>query len=246
LRGAVASIPDYVAMNTSAPPFDNVKVRQAVALAMNRADIRDVAYSGTGELGPMEMPTGSPWYDLTGVFAVDQDVKKAKALLTEAGYPDGLTVEYLGLPQYPELLKTGQVVREHLKAIGIDMQIKPVDVSIWYDAFVKSTYQITSAYQERSIDPDNFYSLVLKTGGPVNTVKYSNAEVDALIDKAASSVDMAARKAIYSQIRTIVTQAAPIVLVHYETVHYLMNKNVVGSGITPTLSLHLEKVGFSK
>jgi peptide/nickel transport system substrate-binding protein len=244
ITSPVAGIPDYIAMNTTLPPFDNVKVRQAVALAMNRGDIRDVAYAGTGELGPMEMPTGSPWYDLTGVFAVDQDVEKAKALLAEAGYASGLTVEYLGLPQYPELLKTGQVVREHLKAIGIDMQIKPVDVSIWYDAFVNSTYQITSAYQERSIDPDNFYSLVLKTGGPVNTVKYSNAEVDALIDKAASSVDMAERKAIYSQIRTIVTQDAPIVLVHYETVNYLMNKNVVGSGITPTLSLHLEDVGF--
>ena len=126
------------------------------------------------------------------------------------------------------------------------MTIKPVDVSVWYDAFVNSTYQITSAYQERSIDPDNFYSLVLKTGGPVNTVKYSNAEVDALIDKAASSVDMGERKGIYSQIRTIVTQAAPIVLVHYETVNYLMNKNVVGSGITPSLSLHLENVGFSE
>ena len=42
------------------------------------------------------------------------------------------------------------------------------------------------------------------------------------------------------------TQAAPIVFVHYETVNYLMNKNVVGSGITPSLSLHLENVGFSE
>ena len=77
-------------------------------------------------------------------------------------------------------------------------------------------------------------------------MKYSNPEVDALIDKAASSVDMAERKEIYGQIRTIVTQDAPLVLVHYETVNYLMNKNVVGSGITPTLSLHLENVGFTE
>ena len=47
----MAGIPDYIALNTSLPPFDNVKVRQAVALAINRADIRDVAYVGTGELG---------------------------------------------------------------------------------------------------------------------------------------------------------------------------------------------------
>ena len=45
------------------------------------------------------------------------------------------------------------------------MNIKQVDVSIWFDAFVKGNYQITSAYQERTIDPDNFYSLVVRSGG---------------------------------------------------------------------------------
>ena len=61
--------------------------------------------------------------------------------------------------------------------------IKPVDVSVWYDAYVAGNYQITSAYQERTIDPDNFYSLVIKSGGPINTVGYSNPAVDALIDR---------------------------------------------------------------
>ena len=64
----MAGIPDFLALNTAVAPFDNVKVRQAVALAINRADIRDVAYLGTGELGLIEVPTGSPWYDDTGVF----------------------------------------------------------------------------------------------------------------------------------------------------------------------------------
>ena len=200
-----------------------------MALAVNRADVRDVAYLGTGELGLIEMPTGSAWYDATGVFAAEQDVAKAKQLLAEAGYPNGLTVEYLGLPQYPELLKTGQVVQDELKQIGVTMTIKPVDVSVWFDAFSTVKYQITSAYQERTIDPDNFYSLVIKSGGPINATGYSNPAVDALIDKAAASDDMAARKDLYRQIRTMVTSDAPLVFVHYETLHYLMNKNVLGS-----------------
>ena len=66
------------------------------------------------------------------------------------------------------------MLRDQLKQIGIDMTIKPVDVSVWYDAFVKGSYQITSAYQERTIDPDNFYSLVIKSGGPINSTGYSN------------------------------------------------------------------------
>ena len=171
---------------------------------------------------------------------------KAKELLADAGFPDGLTVEYLGLPQYPELLKTGQVLRETLKEIGIDMTIKPVDVSVWFDAFISGNYQITSAYQERTIDPDNFYALVLRTGAPVNTSGYSNPDVDALIDKAAASADNVERKALYQQIRAMVTSDAPLVFAHYETLNYLMNKNVTGSVITPTLSLHMENIGFTE
>ena len=242
----VAGIPDFLSMNTKVAPFDNPKVRQAVALAVNRADVRDVAYLGTGELGLIEMPTGSAWYDATGAFATEQDVAKAKQLLADAGYPNGLTFEYLGLPQYPELLKTGQVVQDELKQIGVTMTIKPVDVSVWFDAFSNLKYQITSAYQERTIDPDNFYSLVIKSGGPINATGYSNPTVDAIIDKAAASDDTAARKDLYRQICTTVTSDAPLVFVHYETLHYLMNKNVLGSEITPTLSLHMEKVGFAK
>ena len=64
------------------------------------------------------------------------------------------------------------------------MKIKQVDVSVWFDAFSKGDYQITSAYQERTIDPDNFYSLVLRSGGPINTTGYSNPKVDKLIDQA--------------------------------------------------------------
>jgi peptide/nickel transport system substrate-binding protein len=242
----VAGIPDFLALNTKAKPFDNPKVRQAVALAVSRADIRDVAYLGTGEPGIIEVPTGSSWYDAEGVFAAANDIAKAKQLLADAGFANGLTIEYLGLPQYPELLKTGQVVRDELKQIGIDMTIKPVDVSVWFDAYSTGKYQITSAYQERTIDPDNFYSLVLKSGGPINTVGYSNPDVDALIDKAAASADEAERKGLYRQIRTTISNDAPLVFVHYETLNYLMNKNVTGSAITPTLSLHVEQMGFTE
>lgn len=246
LTSAVAGIPDYLAMNTAKAPFNNPKVRQAIALAINRSDIRDVAYLSTGEPGLEEVPTGSTWYNKTGIFGSSPDVTQAKKLLTEAGYPDGLKFEYLGLSQYPELLKTGQVVRDELKQIGIDMTIKAVDVSVWYDAFVAGNYQITSAYQERTIDPDNFYSLVIKTGGPINTTGYSNPAVDILIDQAAASGDDTERSALYTQIRTQVTADAPLVFTHYETLNYLMNKNVTGSTITPTLSLHMENVGFTK
>lgn len=240
-----AGIPDFLAMNTRKAPFNKVEVRQAVAIALDRKAIREVAYLGSGEVGVEEVPTGSPWYDGKDPYASGPDVAKAKALLVAAGYGGGVTVEYLGLPQYPELLKTGQVVRDQLKAIGITMNIKQVDVSVWFDAFSKGEYQITSAYQERTIDPDNFYSLVLRSGGPINTTGYTNPKVDALIDSAAASTDEAKRKDLYAQVRTIVRAEAPIAFVHYETLNYLMTKKVTGSQVTPTLELNLGRVGFT-
>jgi peptide/nickel transport system substrate-binding protein len=157
-----------------------------------------------------------------------------------------LTIEYLGLPQYPELLKTGQVVREQLKKIGITMNIKQVDVSVWFDRFSKGDYQITSAYQERTIDPDNFYSLVLKSGGSINTTGYSNPKADALITQAAGETDDAKRKALYSQLRKIIWDDVPLLFVHYETLNYLMRKGVTGSTTNPTLELRMQDVALAK
>jgi peptide/nickel transport system substrate-binding protein len=239
-----AGIPDYLALNTQQPPFDDVLVRQAVYWALDRDAIRQVAYFGAGETGIEEVPTGSVWYD--GAPIVTPDIEKAKGLLQQAGHGSGLTVEYLGLPQYPELLKTGEVVREQLKQIGITMNIKQVDVSVWFNAFVKGNYQITSAYQERTIDPDNFYALVVRTGGDINTTGYSNPAADQLIDQARTSTDDTARKGMYQQLRQIVFADSPVIFVHYETINYLMQKNVVGASVNPTLELRLQNVGFTK
>jgi peptide/nickel transport system substrate-binding protein len=238
-----AGIPDFLALNTTQPPFDDPALRQAVALAVDLPQIRDIAYFGAGEVGSQEVPSGSPWYS-EGAGALDRDVEAAKAILEEAGIETPITIDYLGLPQYPELLKTGEVVREQLKEIGIEMNIEPVDVSIWFDRFINGDYQITSAYQERTIDPDNFYALVLRSGADINTTGYSNPELDALIDEARTETDEATRKELYDQIRAIVVEDAPIIFAHYETINYLMRDNVCGSTVNATLELRLENVAF--
>ena len=172
-------------------------------------------------------------------------VDDLRSLMQQAGHGNGITVEYLGLPQYPELLKTGEVVQQQLKQIGITMNIKQVDVSVWFDHFSKGTYEITSAYQERTIDPDNFYSLVLKTGASINATQYANPAVDKLIDQASAETDEAKRKTLYSQLRQIIFDDVPLIFAHYETLNYLSRKEVVGSTINPTLELRLEDVSMS-
>ncbi len=73
VTSATAGIPDYLALNTAQAPFDDKLVRQAVYWALDRTQIRDVAYSGAGEVGIEEVPTGSTWYDGTAVVTPDLD-----------------------------------------------------------------------------------------------------------------------------------------------------------------------------
>jgi peptide/nickel transport system substrate-binding protein len=238
----LAGIPDFLSMNVKKPPFNNKALRQAVAWALDKDEIRAVAYFGAGENGSEEVPSASIWHDGADPYRGGPNLKKAKQLMATAGHGNGLQVQYLGLPQYPELLKTGEVVREQLKKVGIDMKIQQVDVSVWFDRFSKGNYQITSAYQERTIDPDNFYSLVLKSGAAINASGYSNPKVDRLIQQAATETKQAKRKALYTQLRKIVFDDVPLIFVHYETLNYLMRKNVHGSTINPTLELRAGKI----
>jgi peptide/nickel transport system substrate-binding protein len=242
LRSKLAGIPDYLALNVRAAPFNNLALRQAVAYAVDRDEIRKVAYYGAGEDGFLEVPTGSIWYTPGDIPVPKPDLDKAKAKMKEAGLSKGIKVNYLGLPQYPELLKTGEVLKDQLSQIGIDMSIQQVDVSVWFDHFSKGTFQITSAYQERTLDPDNFYSLVLKSGAAINSSGYKNPAVDKLIAQAAATTSFAKRKALYSKVRKLALGEAPIIFTHYETINYAMRKNITGSTINPTLELRLANI----
>jgi peptide/nickel transport system substrate-binding protein len=237
-----AGIPDFLALNTSQPPFNNKPLRQAVAAALDRKEILDVAYFGAGQEGFMEVPSGSTWYGGTPPYMGGPDLALAKKKMAEAGYAKGLSVTYLALPQYPELQKTGIVLKQQLQKIGINVNIQQLEVTVWLDRYVKANYQMTSAYWSGTIDPDNFYSTQLATGSPNNATKYSNSAVDALIRKARSSTNDAERKSLYEQIRAIIWGDAPLVFVHYETINYLMRSNVQGSTVNPPLELRFGQV----
>lgn len=239
---AQAGIPDFLAMNTSRAPFNSKALREAVAAAVDRKEILDIAYFGAGEPGYMEVPSGSKWYGGTPPNQSGPDLTLAKQKMVEAGYPDGLTVTYLSLPQYPELQKTGVVLRDQLKKIGITVELQQLEVTVWFGRYAKSDYQMTSAYWSGTIDPDNFYSTQLKTGAANNATKYSNPAVDALITKARAATDDSTRNTMYDQIRRIIWADAPIIFLHYETINYLMRSQVHGSVVNPPLELGLANV----
>jgi peptide/nickel transport system substrate-binding protein len=192
-----AGIPDFLALNTSQPPFSNKALRQAVAAAVDRKEILEVAYFGVGEQGVMEVPSGSSWYGGKAPYANGPDLTLAKRKMVEAGCANGLNVTYLALPQYPGLQKTGIVLKQQLQQIGINVTIQQLEITVWLERYVKGDYQMTSSFWSETIDPDNFYSTQLATGSPNNATKYSNKTVDVLIAKARSVTSPADLMALY-------------------------------------------------
>lgn len=237
-----AGLPDYLALNTTKPPFDNLKLRQAVAWAIDRTAILELAYSGVGEVANEAVPSGSPWYTGVDPYKEGPDLERAKRLVAESGFDTSTAIELLSLPQYPELQRTAEIVKDQLEKIGLKVDLKQVEVTIWLDLFVNRGYQITTAYQQGILDPDDFYYLTLHGGEPRNFTGYSNPQADQALVEARFSDDMARRKELYAQALNVILNDAPVVFTHYELVNYAFTPAVQGVVILPSMDLRFEDV----
>ncbi|WP_425101748.1 ABC transporter substrate-binding protein [Tropicibacter sp. S64] len=120
-----------LAMNNKLPPFDNVKVREAVAHAINRQDIIDGAMFGQGTpIGTHFAPHNPDYEDLTALSAYDPE--KSKALLAEAGFPDGFTTT-LKLPPPSYARRGGEIIAAQLRAVGIETEITNLEWAQWLE-----------------------------------------------------------------------------------------------------------------
>jgi peptide/nickel transport system substrate-binding protein len=243
VSSSAAGIPDFLALNTSKPPFNNKALRQALAYAIGSAEIVKLAYFGLGaEPGGEEVGPASPWYGGTNPYGTTPNITMAKQKLAEAGYPHGFSFEYLGLSQYPNLLTTGEVIQSQLAKIGVTMTINQMEVTAWLDKYAGADYQATSAYWAGTVDPDNFYSNIILSGAPDNFTKYTNPAVDKLIAQANKATALAERKPLYEKIRALVWADAPLIFTAYETTSYVMTPKVHGSTINPPLDLRFGQV----
>jgi peptide/nickel transport system substrate-binding protein len=243
VTSSAAGIPDFLALNTSKPPFNNKALRQALAYAIGSAEIVQLAYFGLGaQPGAEEVGSASPWYGGSNPYGTTPNVAMAKQKLAEAGYPHGFSFDYLGLSQYPNLLTTGEVIQSQLAKIGVTMNITQMEVTAWLDKYAGADYQATTAYWAGTVDPDNFYSNIILTGAADNFTKYSNPAVDKLIAQANTATTVAERKPLYEKIRAQVWEDSPLIFTAYETTNYVMTPKVHGSTINPPLDLRLGQV----
>ncbi|MBI2907940.1 MAG: ABC transporter substrate-binding protein [Chloroflexi bacterium] len=207
-----------VYLNVTRPPFSDLRVRQAVDLAIDRKKMLEVV-EGRGELaGPMiRGPWAVPEDELLkrpgyrGVSAADID--RAKALLAEAGHPRGLPVEAAIATQYT---KQTVYVQDQLRAIGIDVSIKVVDVATLEKRFVTGDFAMSVYLPTQPIDEPDLFLAFYIAGGGRNYSGFNDKQVNDWYQEQSLTLDPAKRKDIVLNIQRRVLDQAPTPVLYHQ------------------------------
>ncbi|MDJ0499063.1 MAG: ABC transporter substrate-binding protein [Acidimicrobiia bacterium] len=203
----------YFALNQNRQPFDDVRVRQAIAMAINRDEIAVAAQFGAATSNQTAIPaSNAAWYFDYAPFAA-ADIAGAQALLDEAGVSN-LEIEFLVTSDFPETVVQAEVIAAELAALGITVTINDVDFSTWLDLEASGEFDAFMLSWIGNIDPDDFYYAQHHSTGGFNFQGYANAEVDRLLDEARVETDQAARKALYDQAAQLIVDEASYIYLY--------------------------------
>lgn len=218
-----------MAMNNKVEPFNNVLVRQAVNYAIDTDQIIEACADGKGtKLGSNMSPAMKLYYQDGLTEKYNKNIEKAKELLKEAGYPDGFKTSITVPSNYEFHVKTGEVIAEQLKEVGIDAEIKQVEWSVWLDqVYSGRDYDMTIIGFTGKLDPyqilDRYESTYAK-----NFMNYSNSDYDALMKQAITTVDENDRATIYKEAQKILAEDVPCVYIMDPNLIVAMKKNLKG------------------
>jgi peptide/nickel transport system substrate-binding protein len=207
------------------PPFNEPKVRQAVAHAIDRKRIVDIVMSGKAPVAEGLTPPALWWFD-SALRGPAYDPARARTLLAEAGHANGLKVG-LSNPQINLLQQMNQLVQEQLKAVGIDVTLEPVAQSDWYPRLVQGAINFSPIRWSQRPDPDGLFTILLQSDGFANSTKYKNPEFDAILEKARNSTDTGQRKALYQEAERLMVRDLPYVSLFFSAEYAAMRSNVM-------------------
>jgi len=222
-------------------PFDDKRVRQAMRYAIDSNAVLQIAHRGLGQ--PGEHHHVSPVHpEYAKLPALPHDVARAKKLLAEAGYPNGIDVEIACKP-YPawELLAV-QTMVEQWKEAGIRVKINVMPSTQYWEVWTKVPFGFTT-WAHR---PLGIMSLALayRSGGSWNESKYSNPEFDKLLTQAEGTLDVSSRREIMARLESILQDDGPIVQPVWRAIFTFHDKRVQGFKPHPTLYIFANQLAI--
>jgi len=218
--------PDY-----DFPTKDNKALRKAIQYALDVDAITQVVTKGLAETAHGGWPEGNVW--ASNVDDVERDLDKAREYLVEAGYPDGLDL-VMCATDIINMDKLAEMVQAQLAEIDINVEVQLNELAKFFDRENRvDDYDIKTTGHSVSVDPGPLWNLVLRGGSPANwwLGYYNTPEIDALLDEAETTADVATRQDLYKQIYEIIKEDAGCIWMWNEAVSYGIQRKYQGADL---------------
>lgn len=226
-------------MKVDQKPFDDIRVRQAIQACIDHKRLLELAYQGFGV--PGEDHHVSPVHpEYAKLPAMKQDYGKAKRLLAEAGYANGLeiTIDCVTQPSWEP--NTCLAIAEMVKPAGINLKVNILPGGTYWDRWTTTPFGFTS-WTHRPLGVQ-VLNLAYRSGVAWNESSYANPEFDKLLDEAMGILDPQKRKDKMVPVQKLLQQDAVIIQPYWRSIFTASNKKVKGFQIQPAEEMHLNKV----
>ncbi len=208
-------------------PFgENAKVRQAFELAIDREAINKVVFNGENVIGNQWIAPHHAMYQQS-LPVPKRDVAAAKKLLADAGVKTPVTVELM-VPNNPETRQVAEVIQSMVREAGFDLKIRVTEFATSLTAANKGDFEAFLIGWSGRTDPDGNMHGFLHSKGPFNDGRYSDAEVDKLLDHQRTVNDPAARKKVFEQIAMKTLKEGPIIYLYHRRFYFAHTTKLQG------------------
>lgn len=239
---------DYLGMNTSHKPLNDLNVRKAIRLAIDTEGILKSVYYNRAKLaGAYLSPT--TWAHNDAIKPAKYDLTAAKAALAKSSMPAGFSTTITISSGDQDASAEAQLIQSALAKIGITLKIKSLDPSAQYAAKGVGNYDMAfGLYTTDIVDPDEIARFGGTFTGGVHTLYtwFNSPTMNKLADKASSGSDQASRKKDYDRMQQIITDNVPYIPLFYVPGNYSYSNKVHGFNPGATGNYFLEKVWLSK
>ena len=240
----------YLGFNTLKPPFNNIKVRQAVALAVNKQAIIDTVYRSTADMAHSLLPATSWAYNKSTLPQI-YNISEAKRLMKEAGHSNGFTMNLWALPVQraynPDAVTMAKLIQADLKKIGISVIIESsLDMGSFLEQLSKGEHQsVLLGWSADHPDPDNFFTPLLSCSSAEsgnNRTFWCNEDYDDLIQQALQTTNVTQRKEFYARALDLISQEVPLIPIAHSKRFQARNNSVKGELLSPFGGIDFSKV----
>jgi dipeptide transport system substrate-binding protein len=239
----------YIAFNVEKKPFDDKRVRQALNYATNKDAILKAVYQGNGQVAKNPIPP-ILWSYNNAVKDYSYDPAKAKELLAQAGFPNGLELElwYLPVtrPYNPDGKRMAEMIQADWEKVGVKAKLVTYEWAEYRKRAKGGEHQVVMfGWSGDNGDPDNFFVPLLgceavKGGG--NNARWCNKSFEDLVVKAAQTPKQADRAKLYEQAQVIVKEEAPWITLAHSIRFDPLRKEVKGYKMDATAHHYFDKV----